>query len=276
MGLFLLILKQIDCFLGRIKVDSLTNFQKLLLVFMKLRLNLDYKDLSYRFNIPRQSVSTIFKRTVICLEYSFQQLVHWPDRDCLYAKMPDCFKSRFGNRVRVIIDCFEIKTERPSLLKSQVEAYSQYKSSCTAKYLIGICPQGVVTFISRGYGGRASDKYIAENCGIIDKLLPGDLVLADRGFKIQELVGIQGATLKIPDSARNKSQLRPWEIENTRNIASVRIHVERIIGCLRNKYRILKGPVHIDMMREKCEGKPLLDYIVNITCMFNNLCDSIV
>ena len=35
-------------------------------------------------------------------------------------------------------------------------------------------------FISNGYGGRASDVHITEDCGILKKLLPGDAVLTDR------------------------------------------------------------------------------------------------
>ena len=276
MGLFLLVLSQIEGFLDTVKVKNMSNFQKLLLVFMKLRLNLDYTDSSYRFNIPLKTVSSIFKRVIICLDYSFKELIHWPSRDCLRATMPDSFKLRFGNCVSVIIDCFEIKVERPSLLKSQAQAYSNYKSSCTAKYLIGISPQGVITFISEGYGGRASDQFITEDCRILEYLLPRDIILADRGFKIAEKVGFFQATLEIPDSTRNRNQLRPWEVENTRKIASVRIHVERVIGCVRSKYRILKGPVPVRIMKENHEGKPLLDYIVRVACRFNNICNSIV
>ena len=31
-----------------------------------------------------------------------------------------------------------------------------------------------------------SDKYLTENCGLLNKLSPGDAVLADCGFDIQE------------------------------------------------------------------------------------------
>ena len=47
-----------------------------------------------------------------------------------------------------------------------------------------ITPQGSVCFISNGWGGRASDKHITENCGLLNKIIPGDTILADRGFDI--------------------------------------------------------------------------------------------
>ena len=45
----------------------------------------------------------------------------------------------------------------------------------------------------QGYGGRASDKYVTEHCGLLNKLLPGDCVMADRGFNVVDCVGSMGA-----------------------------------------------------------------------------------
>ena len=78
---------------------------------------------------------------------------------------------------------------------AKAATWSTYKHHNTVKYLISITPQGTVSFISKGYGGRVSDKYITENCGYLYKLQPGDVVLADRGFNVQESVAYRGATL---------------------------------------------------------------------------------
>ena len=76
-----------------------------------------------------------------------------------------------------------------------------------------------------------SDKYLTESCGILQKLLPGD-VLVDRGFDIiSDSVGMMQARLHIPAFTRGESQLDALEVENTCTIANVRIHVERVIGC---------------------------------------------
>ena len=71
------------------------------------------------------------------------------------------------------------------------------KHKNTAKVLIGISPQGVVTYMSEAWGGRVSDKHLTENCDILQNLLPGNIVLADRGFDIADSVGMMQARLYI-------------------------------------------------------------------------------
>ncbi|KAI8484509.1 hypothetical protein Bbelb_377800 [Branchiostoma belcheri] len=96
------------------------------------------------------------------------------------------------------------------------------------------------------WGGRTSDKFLTENCGFLDKLLPGDTVMADRGFTIDESVGLKQGKLVIPAFTKGKAQLDPIYVERSRGIASVRIHMERVIGLLRRKYTFLEGTIPTD------------------------------
>ncbi len=128
--------------------------------------------------------------------------------------------------------------ERPSNLEARASTWSSYKHHNTVKVLLGITPQGSVSYVSETWGGRTSDKYLTEHCGILDNLLPGDVVLADRGFDIADSVGLMHARLNIPAFTKGKSQLSATEIEETRAIANVRIHVERVIGNVRQKYSV--------------------------------------
>ena len=89
---------------------------------------------------------------------------------------------------------------------------SLYKHYNTAKYLISITPQGIISFISRGWVGRASDKYIVENCGYLTHLFPDDIVLADRGFDIADSIAYRGARLEIPAFTRERDQLVPGDV----------------------------------------------------------------
>ena len=131
--------------------------------------------------------------------------------------------------------------------------------------------------MSESWGGRASDKYITEHCGILQQLLPGDIVLADRGFDIAESVGMMQAQLHIPAFTKGKQQLSALEVENTRTIANVRIHIKRVIGAVRQRYTILQGTLPIDFLSSrKGEELPLIDRIIHVCCTLNNWCDSVV
>jgi len=268
----------LEAFIPSSKFLEITKFQKLMLVLMKLRLNLPTQDLAYRFAISKSSASRIFDQIINIMYVRTKELIYWPDRDELQLTMPMEFRKFFNLKCSTIIDCFEIFIERPSALLARAKTWSNYKHHNTVKYLIGITPQGTISFISKGWGGRASDKHITENCGLLEKLLPGDLVLADRGFDIQESVGIYCAEVKIPSFTKGKSQLSAPDIELTRKIAHVRIHVERVIGLVRNKYSILQGTIPIDYLSTQSDSLelPTIDKIVTVCCALSNMCESVV
>ena len=158
-----------------------------------------------------------------------------------------------------------------------LNTWSNYKHKNTVKVLIGIVSQGSVSFVSKGWGGRVSDKYITENSGILNKLLPGDVMLADREFDIAESVGVRQAKLHIPAFTRGKSQLSALEVEETRKIANVRIHVERVIGLVRQKYTILQGTLPIHFVTKRVgEDIPLIDRMIRVCCALTNVCNSVV
>ena len=180
----------------------------------------------------------------------------------------------------MIIDCFEheVFTERPTNLLEKAQTFSSYKHHNTVKVLIGITPQGSISFLSKAWGGRTSDKFLTEKCGILNKFLPGDLVMADRGFTIYERWFFKSAELVIPTCTKGRSQLDPIDVENTMGIANARIHVERVIGLLRSKYTILQGTLTTDfLMSNKEQHKvPLIDGIIRVCSGLINLCPPIV
>ena len=158
-------------------LSKLTLFQELMLTLIKLRLNSSMQDLAYRFSIHCSTVSRIFLKWVIILDTRLNPLLLCPERDDLRRTMPEWFRAKFKDMVAVIIDCFEVFIEHSSGLLTRAATWSSYKHHNTAKFLIGITPQGVVSYISQAWGGRVSDKYPTEHCGILAKLLPGDIVL---------------------------------------------------------------------------------------------------
>ena len=85
--------------------------------------------------------------------------------------------------------------EQPTL---QAWIYFNYKKHNTIKFLIGITPQGSVAYISKGWGGRVFGVQLMESCGLLQKLLPVDMILADRGSTIQDSSGMYYAEVRIP------------------------------------------------------------------------------
>lgn len=105
------------------------------------------------------------------------------------------------------------------------------------------------------------------------KLLPGDIVLADRGFTVEDSVGFFCASLKTPSFTKGKKQLSAFEVEQTRKLASVRIHVKRVVGLVRRKYQILQSramPVE-HMAVKSTDSQALVDKIAVICCALSNI-----
>ena len=253
---------------------------------MRLRLNLNFEDLGYRFGIHQSTVTRYFSKwiDVMYVRLSTNFMV-WPARDELRLTMPMFFRKHF-RRCVVIIDCFEVTCQRFTDLLDRCSTYSNYKSRPTAKFLIGITPQGTISYISQAYGGRSSDVFITEDSkhiavvasdkNIISNLLPGDQVLADRGFLIAEAVALMMAELVTPAFRGTRSQLTQFEVETSRRISNVRIHVERVIGQLKRTFTILEGTLTIDELRSDDDGLAFIDKIAFVCCCLLNANEGVV
>ncbi|KAI5718914.1 hypothetical protein M8J76_001696 [Diaphorina citri] len=87
--------------------------------------------------------------------------------------------------------------------------------------------------------GRLTDMYIVEDCGYLEKLSAGSVVLADRGFKqLETLLHKKQCSLKRPPSVSAGVKLTKDQVKETKKIASLRVHVERVIKRLR-EYKFL-------------------------------------
>lgn len=104
--------------------------------------------------------------------------------------------------------------------------------------------------VSQLYVGSISDVQLTRVSGYL-KMLEGKSdvsVMADRGFTVCDMLAEKGVDLKIPPFLEGREQLPADEIKHGRSIASLRIHVERAIGRIKN-YTILKGTLPITMIR---------------------------
>ncbi|KAK0136896.1 hypothetical protein N1851_026918 [Merluccius polli] len=94
-----------------------------------------------------------------------------------------------------LLDCTEIHVQKPSSKVLNSAIYSHYKGNTRFKDLIGIAPSGEVTFVSDLYIGSISDKEITKKSGILSVLEEGDMVMADKGFLIKDLLSERQVSL---------------------------------------------------------------------------------
>lgn len=201
---------------------------QILLTLMKLKLNLPHLDLATRFNCSKSTVTNIFQTMVevfhiILFQGCMEKNV--PSRQKNQKDLPKCFNN-FQN-CRMVLDCTEIGVAKSENLSENCLTYSNYKGRNTLKGLVGIAPNGVITFASSLYGGNTSDKAITQDCGVLDIFNVGDLVLADKGFTIGSILP-PGVTLNHPSFLYN-GQFSKQEVVLNKEISRARIHVERAI-----------------------------------------------
>jgi hypothetical protein len=220
--------------------SALTKEEQLVLFFIKLKLNERYTVMSVYFDISEKTVSKVFHSVLEAMYELASKKVWWHSRDEVKAVMPESFKLHYPD-TRVIIDASEIKIETPKTIEARNLCYSQYKKNYTAKFLIGIAPCGMVTYISKAYGGRVTDNHLTGDCGFLDLLESGDMVMADKGFPLIEeqiVLGKKGF-LVMPPFNRAGRQFSSEQNRTCYLIASVRIHVERAIQRMKT-FKILQ------------------------------------
>ena len=103
------------------------------------------------------------------------------------------------------------------------------------------------------------------------------MILADRGFLIEDDVAIQGARLVIPAFTKGNQQLSKREVEQSRQMACVRVHVERVIGVLKNRYTILQSRLPISLIKRKGdEVTATVDKLLTVSAGLTNLGEPVV
>lgn len=274
------------------KNAKLSKFQQLLLTLMRLRLDLRNQDLAYRFGVK---VSTVTRTVHQIINIMFTMLVptavFWPSRLELRKNLPEAVKCTHPD-CAVIIECFTVSLEKAVSTDTHCQAARATREVSTPslqpafsselKYVIGVAPQGAVMFVSKGTPGNISDKTLVESCGLLHKLLPGDVVLAQRDYGIKDLVGTHRVELTVTSSELHKiDQSNQDTRDEALSAATKRLyvykHVERVIEMVKKRYSMLTGPVESAFtVIDRSTNVTTFDKMVQVACALNNLCISAV
>ncbi|XP_035443602.2 uncharacterized protein LOC126912321 [Spodoptera frugiperda] len=242
----------------------------ILITLKKLKLNESFGILALHFGYSQSTISRIFNKSLPLIASKMKDLIVWPTPTEVYKNLPISFRARYSNVIS-IIDCFEIQIEKPSDPVHQSLTWSQYKKCNTLKYLISCTPDGLINFISDGYGGRATDVMIVQDCGYLDCLPPKKAVMADRGFKdLSHLLGARDCTLVRPPSVSQSNPSTKDEVKQSKRIAALRIHVERVINRLREFHMLLPHAcVDYNLI-------PVIDDAITLACGLVNIQDVLI
>ncbi|XP_037509932.1 uncharacterized protein LOC119386716 isoform X1 [Rhipicephalus sanguineus] len=226
---------------------DMTREDKFCLFLAKLKLGVSFNALAAIFGVSKSTSSCAFISTLDILSAALQEWVFVPPRAIIRQCLPQPFKENYPE-CTFIIDCTEVRAETPSKPDCQYILYSNYKGGYTLKVLVGIIPNGMIAFLSDTYGGRQTDSFITQDSDFFKHVQKGDVILSDKGFpRIRTDVEDKGGVIVMPPFNSGGGQLSQEDMDTTYKIASVRIHVERVIGRLKI-YRILRNTVPITLV----------------------------
>ncbi|VEN56054.1 unnamed protein product, partial [Callosobruchus maculatus] len=220
--------EQMDFIANLVTKTSLETYL-ICLTFYKIKTNYAFERIAIDLGISGSHATALFVRSTLVLSEFMKQLVYWPSSKSMRKLLLEGFGTSFHN-VQSIIDCLEIKIQKPSAAVHQSSTWSEYKQCNTIKYLISYTPDGFINFLSSGYGGSASDVAVLQDCGYL-RVLPENCtvtVMIDRDFKqIENLLYTKKCTLVRFPSFANNSRI----IYSTKRIVD-RIQEFKILGPL--------------------------------------------
>ena len=97
----------------------------------------------------------------------------------------------------VLSDCIDIEVAATGLISRQNATYSSYRGMYSLKVIVGVAPSAVINYVGKLYPGSISDKANVQESGLLKHLTPGDMILADKGFLILDIVS-HGISVNIP------------------------------------------------------------------------------
>lgn len=219
--------------------------EQLFMVLVRLRTGMATKEICRNFSVSMAVFSRMFAQWILVLQRELTSMTSFPTLAEVQQHIPWHFR-RFPN-TRIILDTTEVRMQKPSSLVAQKHTFSHYKYANTMKCLVGATPDCYVSFVSAMYGGSTSDRAIVQQSAVLDLLEPGDGVMVDKGFKVDDLLP-QGVSLHIPPfRVPGEAQMSARDVEATQNVASARVHIERVIRRIK-EFHIFDKPYPINML----------------------------
>ncbi|XP_042143928.1 uncharacterized protein LOC121834245 [Ixodes scapularis] len=242
---------------------ELSVHERVMLVLVRLKTFLSFKCIGTLFRVSEATVHRYFYGTLPTLAAVLKSAIYWPTKGEIEKNIPHCFRDYC--EVRVVLDCTEVEIEKSHCLACRLFTYSYYKGRHTVKFLIGVSPAGLITFVSQGFGGRASDKACVERSLVLSRLQPfRDDVMVDKGFHVDAECNKLGLGVVQPPFLRQQQQFSVADAMKTVSVAQARVHVERAIQRIK-VFKIFKGPIPWEMLKVADHAITVVAAIVNLS-----------
>lgn len=135
--------------------------------------------------------------------------------------------------LKMALDATECPIVRPLDWNTQHEYYSGKKKKHTIKYEVRVTlSTGRIVWMTGGLPGSVHDITMARNSGILNQLLPGELILADK-----EYIGEDYFVTPFKNPSTNEEWTWNHFIHTTRVIVENIYSRIKAFGCLKQQWR---------------------------------------
>lgn len=178
--------------------------ERIVLTLLKLQTDFDFEVLGMFFGVSKLVCCECFNSTIHLLARLLKPCILWPSREDNVMSMPECYNK--CRDTRILLDSIDIPVDSPGCLKCLVQMHSHYKDGLICKLLVGVSPSGLITFLSKCYGGKAScERILKESDLVCKKMLEpfNDAVIVQKGICIDKLCEENNIRMYRPDPSLN-------------------------------------------------------------------------
>lgn len=226
-------------FMSDIEKNTKLSCNNILLCLLQIRKNYLFEKLADLFEISKEEAVTIFIKSVPLIANYFKDNRNiWPEMNN-ELHLPDFIKL-FRN-IKIIIDCFEVDVEKPK--EPQVALLlKNVKVNCyTMKYLISYSVDGLINFVSQGYGGFTTDDFILKDSKFLDQVpfSCSNSILTDENFNPTVFNENNWQILKLNDKKHVK------QYKKCKDFKIFQDYIQCIMTRLR-EFKILSSHVNLN------------------------------
>lgn len=155
--------------------------KEILLCLKKIRRDINILPLANDFGVDKSVAENCLLNVIPKLARYFSRFIFWPKSDTILKNLPRSFRRKY-NDVESIINCLEITRPKPEDNPTKFDCWSPEQKKYIYRYLISSTPDGLINFVSRGFGGSRSNNFIMEKSGYLDVIPFSKAIMINGGF----------------------------------------------------------------------------------------------